>query len=116
MKIQLIHNKDCHVWQKAKKVLKEALKETNLPGKYEIVIIKNDEEAKKYRFYGSPQITINGKDIDPSSQKATQFQTEGCRFYMWEVEGPDGTRRKKMYEYPPKEMIFQALKKGGEGK
>lgn len=109
MKIQLIRNEGCHIWQTAEKALKEALQKTNRPLDYEIVIVKNNEEAQKYRFFGSPQITINGVDIDPAAAKATQFQVEGCRFYIWEAEGPEGTRRKKMYEYPPIEMILQSI-------
>mgnify|MGYP001609901332 CR=1 FL=1 len=105
MKIQLIRNKSCHIWQTTEKVLKEALSEARLPEEYEIVVVKNDEEAKKYHFYGSPQVTINDKDIDPIAEKATQFQVEGCRIYLYEG---------KMYEYPPKEMIVESLKKVGD--
>lgn len=102
MKIQLVRNDGCHIWQTAEKVLKEALSEAGLPADYEIVVVKNDEEAKKYGFFGSPQIIIDQKDIDSKAEKATRFQVEGCRFYLWEG---------KMYEYPPKEMILQTLKK-----
>jgi len=112
MDIKLIRNEGCHIWQTAEAALKEALQEAGLPAVYEIIVVKNDEEAKKYRFYGSPQITINGVDIDPASEKATQFQASGCRIYMWEAEGPEGTRGRKMYEYPPREMIIKALRKG----
>jgi len=103
MKILLIHNKDCHIWQTAEKVLKEAIKEAKLPEEYKVVVVENDEDAKEYRFFGSPQIIIDGIDIDPSAEKATQFQAEGCRIYLWQG---------KMYEYPPKEMILEALSHG----
>ena len=102
MKIQLIRNKDCHIWQTAESVLKEALTETGLTPDYEIVVVNNDEQAARSRFFGSPQITIDGQDIDPNAQKVQNFQTLGCRMYMWQG---------KMYEYPPKEMIVDALKK-----
>lgn len=102
MKIKLIRNEGCHIWQTTEKVLKESLMEAGLPENYEIVVVKNNEEAKRYHFYGSPQITVDAVDIDPSSEKATQFQAEGCRIYMWGG---------KMYEYPPKEMIADAFKK-----
>lgn len=107
--INLIRNEECHIWQTAEKILKEALKENGLLQEYKVIVVKNNEEAQKYRFFGSPQITIDGVDIDPMAAKATQFQAEGCRFYMWEAEGPKGSRRSKRYEYPPKEMILQGL-------
>lgn len=102
MKIKLIRNEGCHIWQTAEKVLKEALSEVGLPSEYEIVVVKSDEEASLYRFFGSPQITINGADIDPTAVKAQTFQKTGCRIYMW---------NKKMYEYPTHEMIVDAIKK-----
>jgi len=111
MKIQLVRNEDCHIWQTAEKVLKDALSEAKLPQDYEITVVKNDKEASKYKFFGSPQITIDGVDIDPMAAKAAQFQAKGCRLYMWQAESPEGTRRRKMFEYPPKEMILQALQK-----
>jgi len=101
MKIQLIRNEGCHIWQTAEKVLKEALTEAGLPDGYEVVVVKDDQDAQKYRFFGSPQITIDGVDMDTQAAKATAFKTEGCRVYVWEG---------KMYEYPPKEMLLQRLK------
>ncbi len=101
MNIKLIRNEGCHIWQTTEKALKEALGQAELPVEYDVVVVKDDKEAKKYRFFGSPQITVDGRDLDPSAEKATQFQVEGCRFYMWQG---------KMHEYPPKEMILEALK------
>lgn len=102
MKIQFIRNDGCHIWQTAEKALKVALSEANFPQSYEVVVVKDNEEAKKYHFFGSPQITIDGVDLDPSAEKANQFQAQGCRFYLWQG---------KMYEYPPTEMILEALKR-----
>lgn len=101
MKIQLIRNEGCHIWQTAEQTLKEALVEAGLTPDYEIVVVSNDEQAAQYRFFGSPQITIDGVDIDPKAASAQKFQVEGCRIYLWQG---------KMYEYPPKEMILEALK------
>ena len=100
MKIKLIRNEGCHIWEKAEEVLKETLKDAGLSTKYNVVVVENNKDAEKFRFFGSPQITIDDKDIDPKAEKATQFQAEGCRIYVW---------NEKMYEYPPKELILQAL-------
>lgn len=101
MAIRLIRNEGCHIWATAEKALREALKKAGMPQDFEIIVVKDAGSAKQYRFFGSPQITIDGVDIDPQAAKATQFQSEGCRIYIWEG---------RMYEYPPKEMIFEALK------
>lgn len=102
MKIQLIRNEGCHIWQIAEKAQKETLTEASLPKDYEIIVVKGNNQAQQYKFFGSPQITVDGVDIDPQAKNATQFQTEGCRLYVWE---------EKMYEYPPKEMILKVFKR-----
>lgn len=101
MRVVLVRNEGCHIWKVAEEELKKALKEAGLPIKYETVVVRNDREAGNYKFFGSPQITIDGVDIDPSALKATQFQAQGCRFYLWQG---------KMYEYPLAEAILDALK------
>ena len=101
MKIQLIRNEACPNWQEAEKLLKEALSEAGLSEAYEVIVVEDDEKSKEYRFFGSPQIIIDGKDIDPLAYKVSDYHFQGCRFYLWE---------KKMYEHPPKEMILQVLK------
>ncbi len=111
MNIKLIRNEGCHIWQTAEKALKEALKQAELPEEFDVMVVKDDGEAKKYRFFGSPQVTIDGRDLDPSAEKATQFQVEGCRFYMWPPARRASGSESKMYEYPPKAMILEALKK-----
>lgn len=100
MKIQILHNKPCNFWQTAKTALDEVLKEKGIQDPVEEVLISDDEEAATYHFAGSPQIMINGKDIDPMAEKITNFHESGCRFYLW---------KEKVYEYPPKEMITAAL-------
>lgn len=101
MRIQLIRNDGCHIWQTAEAELRAALAEAGFQVEPEIVVVKNDEDAKKFRFFGSPQITINGHDLDPTAENFNQHQVLGCRIYIWNG---------KMYEYPPKEMIVEKLK------
>lgn len=101
MKVQLIRNEGCHIWEKAQEELELALREVGLPSEYEVIVVKNNEEAAKYRFFGSPQITLDGHDLDPSTYNFNQYQAFGCRIYTWQG---------KMYEYPPKEMIVEKLK------
>lgn len=98
MKIQLLHNKDCHVREKFLAELQEMGLEP------EIILIENDEEAEKYKFAGSTQLLIDGKDIDPMAEKILNYHESGCRIYLWNGN---------IYEYPPKEMVKTALEKHG---
>jgi len=103
MKIELLHTESCHIWQKALEVLEEMLKEMKIYEKVKVTIVKNDKEAAKYKFAGSPQIKINGKDIDPMASRIRTYTANSCRQYFYEG---------KIYEYPPKEMILKALRNG----
>lgn len=101
MKIRLFHNTACHAWQKAGSELKQALKTAGIQADYQVVLIKSQAEAEKYKFPGSPTIQIDGKDIDPAAAQATQFSVEACRPYFWQG---------KAYDFPPAEMVVSALK------
>ena len=101
MKIKLLHTSDCHVWQEAERQLATALGELNLPKEYEVILIGNEKQAKENHFLGSPQITIDGADIDPMTKNAHSFNAISCRPYFY---------KGKFYDYPPKEMIKEAIK------
>ncbi|MFN7088215.1 MAG: DUF2703 domain-containing protein [Candidatus Paceibacteria bacterium] len=94
MTVQLLHNKECHIW---KKVLEEL---RALGVEPEVILVKNDEDALRYRFFGSPQILVDGRDIDPMASQISNYHTIGCRLYIW---------KGKVYEYPPREMLMKAL-------
>lgn len=100
MVIQLLHTKDCHAWQEAEKVLEEALQEVGLPVEYQVMLVTSQVQAEQLKFLGSPQITVNRVDVDPLAKNATRFSVQSCRPYLYQGES---------YDYPPKEMIMEAL-------
>lgn len=102
MKIKFLHTEDCHVWQKALPLLEEAVKEFRIKEKIKVITIKTQKEAQKHKFSGSPTIKLNGKDIDPMAKRVTKYSPASCRPYFY---------KGKFYEYPPKEMIAEALQK-----
>lgn len=63
--VQILRNDQCNWWTKAKEVLEQALKEKKIETPIEVMLIKNDQEAQINKFFGSPQVNINGQDIDP---------------------------------------------------
>ena len=67
-----------------------------------MIIIKDDKEAQQYKFFGSPQININNKDIDPKAENMKNYHLSGCRMYSY---------KDRMYEHPPKEMIEEIFDK-----
>ena len=100
MKIQLLHTADCHVWRDSLTVLEEALKTKGVEVKYEVVLVESEEQAKTYKFSGSPTILVEGIDVDPRARSVTIYSVSSCRPYFYQ-----GTT----YDFPPKEMILEAL-------
>jgi len=104
LKIQVLHNKECTFWPLAREMLEHMIAEQKLDAKLEEVLVSNDGEAAAHRFAGSPQVTINGRDIDAMAERITNFHASGCRPYFFEG---------KAYDYPSREMIEEALRRLG---
>ncbi|MEM5778227.1 MAG: DUF2703 domain-containing protein [Candidatus Aenigmatarchaeota archaeon] len=119
MKIQILYILDCPWCLKTKKIVKQSLKELGIKAKIEEILIDTKNKAKKYKFLGSPTVRINGRDIQPtikkdkckpceeiSKIKGTKFIKQecscGCRVYIY---------KNKLYPYPPKGLIKEAIKK-----
>lgn len=102
MKITILHNKTCNIWRTTKGIIESILKDGNISAEIEEVVVANDTEAKDHRFAGSPQVLVDGEDIDPMAGKITNYHESGCRFYMW---------NDKLHEGPPKEMLEAAILK-----
>ena len=82
--------------------LETALDEVRLPVKFIMIRIDKLADAKKMKFAGSPAIHIDGEDIDPKAREIKKFAVVACRPYYYEG---------KSYDWPPKSMIVDALKK-----
>lgn len=100
--IKLLHTKECHIYHKAIDELEAALTEHKEDVEFKIILIDSNEKAAKYKFSGSPAIQINNEDIDPLAKKIKKYSITSCRPYFWQ---------NKNFDYPPKEMIIDALKK-----
>lgn len=102
MHIQLLYFDGCPSWQGGLKNLKQAFKELNLSEDLiEMVNVKTDEEAQKYKFIGSPTIRIDSEDIDPIAQGQT-ISRQGCRIY----KTPEGIKGE-----PTVQMIKEFIQK-----
>jgi hypothetical protein len=99
--IRLLHTEGCHAYHQAFDEIEKALKEKGLTVQFEVILITSEQESKKYKFFGSPTIQVNGKDVDPKAKMVTKYGMSSCRPYFW---------KDKSYDYPPKEMIIEALK------
>ncbi len=60
------------------------------------VEVRDDADAKRLRFLGSPTVRVNGVDIDPEAVARTDYAF-GCR--LWGASG-----------VPPRELMRSALR------
>jgi Domain of unknown function (DUF2703) len=100
MKVELLHLADCPNIDAARQLLKEALRELELPEEIAEVEVCDTGEAEAQAFPGSPTIRVDGKDVE------AMFPAHGgyglaCRTYVI-----DGTR----YGVPSAEMIRDAMR------
>lgn len=103
--IEILHNKECGAWQALSNDLKYWLRIWGFAHKSKVktVLISEDAEASKHGFFGSPQVMINGRDIDAESINVKKYHVAGCRLYSWES---------KTYESPPREMLEKTILQG----
>ena len=65
--------------------------------------IETSDEAERERFLGSPTVRVDGRDIDSSASKGTDYGLK-CRLYRPPGRGPS--------PIPPEEWIRAALGAG----
>ena len=97
MKIELLYFDGCPSYQTAEKLLQEVLNEAGRSAPIELIEIKTDADAQRWKFVGSPTIRLDG--VDPFPRDETNYGLE-CRVYQT-PQGYSG--------WPTKEMLRTAL-------
>ena len=65
MEIRFLYSDQCPSHDEAIGRLRKVLEEEGIDAKIEVVRVETFEDAKRYRYPGSPTILIDGRDIDP---------------------------------------------------
>lgn len=94
MEADILHIDDCPSWERAGRLLREALDST---GHQETVIKYTLVSSAAAAFAGSPTILIDGTDLFPSDGRTNDL---ACRVYLT----PDG-----FAGWPTQEQLEQAL-------
>jgi len=99
MKIELLYFDGCPTYKTAAEDLRTLLGAKGISDEIKLLEVNSDEEAKKYKFLGSPTIRINGLDVEEKARDSEAYGLK-CRIFMTD-EG--------MATSPPKAMILKAL-------
>jgi hypothetical protein len=78
--IEILSREDCEARGMAVAVVQRILDETGIPAHLEVVEMTTDVQAEERRVLGSPTIRIEGRDVEPGSNKRTDFSI-GDRVY-----------------------------------
>jgi hypothetical protein len=97
VKIQLLYFKDCPSWQNGLKNLRSVLQTEKLDASVVLVEVKDNNDAARLKFLGSPSFQVDGQDLWPEDRDTYSFS---CRVYST----PDGMRG-----YPTTEMLREKL-------
>jgi hypothetical protein len=100
MKIELLYVQGCLRWKSALALLRQVLREERVRESVQIIEVKDQEEAVRRGFLGSPTIRIDDYDIEPEAASRSDFGL-GCRTYP---------AQETLYGVPSKEMICRAVR------
>jgi hypothetical protein len=98
--IAFFYWEDCPSHERALEILREVMAEEGITDPVVVTEVKTEDEARRYRFYGSPTIHVNGHDIAPLPEDMAEPSLT-CRAYR----RADG----RISPLPPRELIVAAL-------
>jgi hypothetical protein len=96
--IELLVSEICDQVETTQQALQKAMGELRIREPIIFKVIKTYGDARKEKFEGSPEVRIDGEDIDPHMH--INFSHKACRTYFF---------RGKILSSPPKDMIKDAF-------
>ncbi len=101
--IKILYYRDCPHYMQTTQDVKAILSEEGLTADIQSVdLARAPEVEQEMPFAGSPTILVNDKDLAPAGDEFNGPARGNCRLYDYKGE---------VYDYPPKELIREALTK-----
>ena len=98
MKIDLLYFDGCPSWERGLANLQAALAAEKISSDIHLIEVKDDTEAAREKFLGSPSFRINGQDLWPEERRR---YTMNCRVYATD---------KGLQGYPTPEMFREKVR------
>ncbi len=99
MRVSFLYYEECPSYDLALERLREVMGEEGISNEVEVLKVETEEQAREFRFVGSPTIRVDGQDIDPPTDPSYALT---CRAYRLEDD--------RISPLPSKEMIRRALR------
>ncbi|MCS7173959.1 MAG: thioredoxin family protein [Armatimonadetes bacterium] len=81
LRITLLYWEGCPSHEEALARVRRILAEEGVEAEVTVFRVHTEEEARRWRFVGSPTILVEGEDIQPSPEEPYRLT---CRIYRWE--------------------------------
>ncbi len=103
-KVDIFYHDKCSHYPQATERIKQVLSEEGIDVEINEIQVTSEEEAKRYKFFGSPTIHIDGEDLESEEERQTGHGhvLDSCRIYNYKGQ---------LYMIPHKEAIRLALRK-----
>ena len=103
-KIDILYHEKCSHYPQAIERVKQVLSEEGIDAEIREIQITSEEEARKYKFFGSPTIRIDDEDLESEEerQQGHAHVLDSCRIYNYKGQ---------LYMIPHKEALRLALRK-----
>ncbi len=97
MKVELLYIDECPSWETGLQNLKSAMQQESIVADIDLVKIRDDVEATRFKFLGSPSFLVNGDDLWHETRETFALS---CRVYAT----PNGIKG-----FPTVEMLRKKL-------
>ena len=101
MEIEFFYFESCPHWKEAFRRIEEVLVEEGGIHEVRRIQVETTSEAQKHRFFGSPTIRIDGRDLDPGAWDRMDYGFS-CRLYP----NADGS----IHPVPSKDFLREAIR------
>jgi hypothetical protein len=81
--IEVLYVQDCPHYQQTIAMVERVLGELGIDAELRTTLIVDQGAADRTRFPGSPTVRVDGHDVEPGSEPATEYLV-GCRLYRLE--------------------------------
>ena len=81
--IELLYVQDCPHYQGTLALVERVRAELGIDTELRTTLILDEAAAEQARFPGSPTVRVDGRDVEPGSEPATEYVI-GCRLYRLE--------------------------------
>lgn len=73
LKIDILYVEGCSSTSDTLELVKEVIDKMGIKAQINTILIRNSEQAREYKLFGSPTVLVNGLDIDPRVRNQQWF-------------------------------------------